>query len=428
MGAVALAGCDDGVVIEVRTPGATDEVELFLGIEECGDCPGVSPSGEAGAVPLPGRVFFRDDSGNARRYTQRAAGGVASFHIKPSDVGSELLTLAAIARGSAVSATLVQSIDLDAGPQHYVLELAAARDVLPPPGAPDGTYVAVWEQPNTTPASACFAFERWQDQQFAGRAFIVPKDDPDCDGFTAETGNECNPYVANGSGEPQVDDQNACLVPETVTGGLQTCRIGGPACADGSPNETEVCAPSSYCVPNTACVSCTGEDPLHACLPVIRSAIPRLTCTVPMKKAADATHYEACTEVQSFTADLAATLGTDCVADDTPLFPVDPTATSTGFVSELEFPSGVANTANLFVKLKHEDVCRYRMVWGGDVGLEANERVAFVRFVVEPAGRPTVRLLMPLFVQPQIVTTCEGATAACAFETEGALDLFACLK
>jgi len=426
IGALALAGCDDGVVIEVRTPGATDNVELFLGIEECFDCPGVSPSAATGSVPLPGHVYFRDDSKTtASRYTRQASGGVASFHIKPSDLAQEVLTLAVFAEGAQVSATIVQNIDLSGGAQHLILELAPAQDMLPPPVPPDGNYVAVWEQANTSPASACFAFEQWRNQEFQGRAFIVPKQDPDCDGILEA--NECNPYVANGTGEPEIAAGTACLVPQELANGTRTCRIGGPACSDADPSQTTACAPSSYCIPNAACATCdvNAEDPVQTCLPVIQAAKPRLVCKLPVLKSDDATHLDACPEARTFAADLSTSLGIDCVFDDTPFVQVAAGAT---FAPELKFPTTVANGSDLFLKLKHEDRCQFRIDWDGSVGFELDPRQGFVRFVVEPAGQPTVRLLMPIELQLVTVASCETEEPACELVREDALpDLFGCL-
>ncbi len=422
-------GCDDGIVIEVRTDPAApaSEVELFLGIEECGGCPGISPDPTRGI--LPGRVFFRDDSNasEARAYVAKVQGGVATFHIKSSEVSTRLTTVAALGLGMQPSAALLPALDLDGEAQHFVVQLRPATGKLPAPVPPDGDYVETWSEP-AAPSFTCLGFERWAGGEFGGRAFIVPKHDPDCDGYVDD--GDCSTFANNGIQEPALDELSCTTV--ELTSASQRCRLGGPTCKDGPTPSMEACGASSYCVPEQVCLStcadATTPDALKACLAQFAGpafAGTRLQCTLPVVKSADLTHYTLCPGSDSFTFDTSAILQQRCADDDTPLLQIPRAGSPLAFTADttlLSTNQAGGEVYELAVKLRHEGACSYRMSTAGAIA-SIEPRRTFTRLALGAPGTAPQYMLLPLILVP--ATTCD-AEPTCHFEGDLNDSVFSC--
>lgn len=422
------AGCDDGIVIEVRTDPAAPatEVELFLGIEECGECPGISPDPTRGI--LPGRVFFRDDSNasEARAYVAKVQEGVATFHIKGSEVSSRLTTVAALGLGTQPSAALLPELDLNGETQHFIVQLRPATDKLPAPVPPDGDYVETWTEP-AAPSFTCLGFERWSGGKFSGRAFIVPRNDPDCDGYV--DGGDCSAFANNGIQEPALDELSCTTVQVSPLG--EICRLGGPACKDGPSPAIDACGASSYCVSDQVCASECSQaatpEQLRVCLtqladPAIAST--RLQCAMPVVKSADFTHYELCPGSESFAFDVSAVLQQRCADDDTAMLQFPRAGTPLAFTADATVRS--TNQAGgpvyeLAVKLRHEGACSYRLSLAGAIA-SVEPRRMFTRLALGAPGTAPQYMLLPLILVP---TGCDQA-ASCHFESAVNDSIFSC--
>jgi hypothetical protein len=288
---LCLAACDDAVVLEVHTaPGApAEEVQLFIGLGSCGDCPGIQPP----MIPeiLPGDVYYREDSYRpARRRTAKVEGGVARFRIEASEVG-DTFTLAIAVDSNNRSAAVIRSLPLDEAGK-YRVDLRETTGGLGPKVAANGEFVGIWTQPGGT--FPCMGFEHWSNGRLDERLFIVPADDLDCD---ARMNMECAPYGYDATGLPTFEEAT-CTTKEQIADG-SICWLGGPACDETTDQEhecypTDYCVPSAYCDPltNAACGSIGGA--VDACL--FGDAVPaaRLKCNIAYQPSSDGTHGEQC--------------------------------------------------------------------------------------------------------------------------------------
>ncbi|MDQ3365830.1 MAG: hypothetical protein M3680_10425 [Myxococcota bacterium] len=433
----AHAGCDDGILIEVRAPAGSQitEVELFLGLEKCGaDCPGIKP--EVGTELLPGEVYFRDDPEVTRSFTAKVVDGVATFELVPSDAGDRLHVIAAIGNPSApTAAALVEDIDLRSGPRRYIVQLAAANDGFPATPPNDGTFVALWQQ-ERAPQARCIGVERWRGGELADRAFIVPREDPDCDDHVIGAG-ECNPLAHDDASMPE-HSELACVTLGSSSSTAPSCRLGGPACIDGAgPDGMTACAASDICVPSAvcaepACATATTQAALRECLGAAAGAaieiVPRIECTAQVRKAADGTGFELCHNAIFF--DIDPQIGQECVsAADAPLL-LAPTG-AFAFVPLLSFvtsdPAGGA-PLTLDVKARRETACKFRFDLSGQRALTAVDvgETTVLRVSVAPPGGAPKHLLFPLVLRFPDSDCTEPPTCVVVGPTTG--DLFTCAQ
>nr|MBA3818102.1 hypothetical protein [Deltaproteobacteria bacterium] len=428
----AHAGCDDGIIIEVRAPAGSQitEVELFLGLERCGsDCPGIKP--EVGTELLPGDVYFRDDPEVTRSFIAKVVDGTATFELVASDAGDQLYVIAAIGNPSApTAATLVEDIDLRSGPRRYIVQLATAGDGFPAAPPDDGTFVALWQQ-ERAPQARCIGVERWRDGQLADRAFIVPREDPDCDDYVVGAG-ECNPLAHDGASMPAAGELSCVTLADENTV-RPTCRLGGPACVDGAgPDGMTACAPSDVCVPSEvcaddACAATTTQAELRACLggsptTAATQLLPRIECTMQVRRRDLPGQYEVCHSSAFF--DLDAQIAQDCVsASNAPLLLAPSQALA--FVPTLSFVTGdPAAALTLELKARRETGCKFRFDLAGPRALTAADspETAILRVSVAPPGGAPKHLLLPLLLRFPEGDCTEQPTCVLVGPTTG--DLF----
>lgn len=293
---LCLAACDDAVVLEVHTaPGApADEVQLFIGLGSCGDCPGIQPPN----IPeiLPGDVFYREDSyREARPRTAKVENGVARFRIEASEVG-DAFTLAIAVDSNNRSAAVIQSLPLNEAGKYRVDLREATGGLGPKPATTaNGNFVGIWTQPGGT--FPCMGFEHWSEGRLDARLFIVPADDLDCDARIEE---ECAPYGYEATGLPTFEEAT-CTAKESTNEGT-ICWLGGPACDEGTGEDyacypTDYCLPSSYCDPvaNAACAATGGSVlDVETCLFGDAQPAARLKCTIAFEPSSDNTHAKQC--------------------------------------------------------------------------------------------------------------------------------------
>ena len=436
---LALAGCDDAVVLEVHpAPNApTDTVQLFIGLYECGDCPGIQPPD--GPAVLPGNVFYREDSYRETVVrTARVENGVARFRIESSEVGGAF-ALAVAVDAAGKSAAVVRSLPLDKAARYRVDLIpanASGRSGLgPKPDTTDGSFVGIWQQPNGT--LPCMGFEQWSQGHLDGRIFIVPADDLDCDARLNDV--ECAPYGYDATGVPTFEEAT-CLTATPITVDTSICSLGGPACDEVSGQDLP-CAATDYCVPSTFCdpvnqLPCAGSPDLAACLfsPQVTTSA-NLKCTIAIQPASDNTHSVACSsnfEFDLFPASVPAAASLACAGpNESLLLPAPIVGTPLAFQDFVTIVMKDANGKTFPVNFKLRwsfDGCRYRVDHTGDLPLDpigTDGRRVFAQLWVSRSGGAMRKLLVP--VELSFTDSCEREST-CALTFDGADSIGACLR
>jgi hypothetical protein len=408
---LGLAACEDAVVLEVHTaPGVdADEVQLFIGLGSCGDCPGIQPPN----IPeiLPGEVFFREDSfRTARLRTAKVEGGVARFRIEASEVG-EAFTLAVAVDSNHRSAAVIQSLPLNEAGKYRVDLRAAGGGLGPKPTPATGNFVDIWTQPGGT--FPCMGFEHWSEGRLDKRLFIVPADDLDCD---ARLNMECAPFGYEATGLPTFDEAT-CTTTVEITDVGATCWLGGPACNEKTA-EMHACYPTDYCLPSSYCdgavnqaCGAIGGGPLgvEACLFGDTPSSARLKCTIAFEPSTDNTHADVCNNDPTFEFDLF-----PMAPANSPIACVPPTDSNKllyerSMMGEpreftdkivLATKDGTGKMFPLEVKLHYLYTgCKYKMEIYGEKALGATlpqEKPVFAQFWTARSGGRTRKLLVPI--------------------------------
>ena len=434
---VALAGCDDAVVLEVHpAPNVpTDTVQLFIGLGSCDDCPGIQPP--QFTEVLPGAVFYREDSYRTTVVrTARVEDGVARFRIEPSEVGGAF-TLAIAVDASGKSAALVRSLPLDTAGR-YRVDLIAANvntGLGPKPTTANGNFVSIWQQPGGS--LPCMGFEQWVDGRLEGeRVFIVPQDDLDCD---ARPGDECAPYGYDALGVPTFEEAS-CTV-KTPINLNNVCKLGGPACNEVT-GEQHACSPTDYCLPLAYCDGVNpgcgdpamGGSDLEACLfDTPAPATAKLRCSLSFKLATDGTHGDPCTnnfELDLFpsapvtnplacTAPLDNNLLLEEPANGAPLAFTDVVTYTTSDANGKQFP--------LELKLGYGFGCNYKVELNGEKAPQADgvDKRVFAQLWISKSGGAMRKLLVP--VELALGNDC-GRASTCQLVIEQADTISACLR
>lgn len=273
----AIAGCfsDRGLVIEVDVgdSGAV-AVELFLGADVCTpgdnpagiDCRTIAPPPPAGPTPMPGAIWFRDSPALEVATVQDHR---AIFQLR-SDVATMVPIVIAVGMNSggqgpsqgldprAIATAVLHDVEIPTAAARVLrTTLVPAASVMSPTGpAVAENRVMVWRKttmtPTTVQASSCVVTEHWEAGT-ATRDFIVPADDPDCDGVMME----CDPAAFHGAANPGEAARADCLVSEG-----NGCALGSYGCSDDDVVRGGQCAQqrTRTCVPQAFC-DCPTLDP-----------------------------------------------------------------------------------------------------------------------------------------------------------------------
>jgi hypothetical protein len=425
-----LAACEDAIVIEVHpAPGVpTTEVQLFVGLYTCDDCPGIQPP----LTPeiLPGDVYFRE-AANQQVRTAKVEGGVATFRIEPSESFARLeLAVAVDANGE--SAALIQSIPLDTAGRYRVDLLRAGGKLGLKPATADGNFVTIWKQPNGP--LPCMGFERWQSGALQGeRIFIVPEDDLDCDGRTT---NECAPYGYDAVGVPRLAE-TSCTTLTPLAMNLDVCKLGGATC-DETTGTPRACAPSEYCLASAYCdaanLACALPQNRDICL-FETEASPEtvLECTIPFQPATD--HDDVCGNGQLAKFNIRQTTGTAnpiaCIGPDQDFLLERPAPGR-----PLEFSDTIKRTSRdtanrewvVETRMHWEGGCNYKLEVHGEKApmiLEPDGEQTFAQFWVTQNGGGIRKVLVP--IRLQYTNDC-AQPAKCTLTLESENSLAKCLR
>ena len=285
-----MVACSDppGLTLEVvPLDGTISRVEVYLA-DHCDTCPGVmSPPMMR---PRTANMFetnysqvfaaTSDDSTNWQN-------GHALFRITSPDANdsrvSYLLAIGFNHNGVPIALNRYQDVTIPASSSSYwQVPLDEPLQVLT--DAPsDQERIAIW--PMTRPSGPrCVLIEN----AGGGRVdAVVPHDDPDCDGITA---NECAPYTPSAVAVAPTIADARCVAPAppvvTSNGTMPgVCLLGGPPCTDGQAATGCEYLDTDYCVPQALC-SCTDWE---TCTRVkISSAdtatgVPYVACNIAMQ-------------------------------------------------------------------------------------------------------------------------------------------------
>ena len=283
--AALAAGCSEtSLAIEVASDNpAITHVELLIVDRACSDCSGVAPPT---ATERPeGKVAYTAGT----RFTAPVTGGIAGFRLEAGGASDDVPALVAIGFGAGEQPLAIAQLTSDFHVNAHLgeifhLDLVTRRiDETQPAATGDmaADSVVVWRAPNADPATtpSCLAFEPTSGTN----TFVVPPDDPDCDGITGSA--ECDAfwyqYAKPNPGVPQL-----CFAQPAAT---SPCTIGTETtCIDGQAQDG--CTPGATCVPARVCETCQSPtDPQCASHVGLDSSpgVPRLRCTVPLVGAAN---------------------------------------------------------------------------------------------------------------------------------------------
>lgn len=431
VGCLALAACDDAVILEVHTaPNVpAEEVTLFLGLGSCGECPGIQPPNTPEI--LPGWVYFRDDSNHqSRTLTAKVEGGVATFRIE-SGVASSFDFAVAVDSGQR-SAAQIRGLAVNESAR-YRVELREANvggGLGIKPNATSTSYVGIWSPSNG--GGTCIGFEDWANGKLVDRSFIVPADDLDCDA-RGPMNMECAPYGFDAIGRPTFD-QASCTIMTAATADTDSCWLGGPACDELTGSKTD-CFPTDYCMPtsfcegaNLGCTPATGPINLNVCL--FNSAPSgKLKCEIGFEPQSDNLHAHVCESGFEFDLLPQRTANSPLSCVDVPENKLMlPRPATTGapreftdkVVLDTKDGSGMVYPFEFAIHYQSND-CTYKVQLDGEKALNAafpQEKQFFAQFWTMQSGARLRKMLVP--VELVMVNECtRGST--CTFVPDESL-------
>lgn len=255
---VACSG--EGVIVEVETAGlGVASVELVLADRGCKDplsgeaCAAIQGQGFTSFLGEPTDLYTRAASATIRELDD----GVARFEL-PAESRTVPMAFAIgrDAQGEIVgAAVMARTLDLAAGPVVYRVALDRTTDLRSDP-QPGAAAAAQWGRATTQ----CLGIHPSRSAMKIQRPiFILPEDDPDCDGRIAADDGECNPLWFDGV---SLDEATAshCVQPSTIIAG-GPCVIGHvPQCVEADVAEPLCVESPIRCVPDLVCNSCATDD------------------------------------------------------------------------------------------------------------------------------------------------------------------------
>jgi hypothetical protein len=276
------------VTLEViRTDKAVTKIELYLG-EGCDECPGVMAP--PGMTPRRSRVWTISDPAvfSAREGDSDSWHGDRAGFRLTSATGMPQRVPVILAVGYDANDTPIATSTFFDGEipvnraERWQTTLVSSTPIVDPRPDVDDERVAVWGVQRTGPR--CVMVEHGTGSSDA----IVPADDTDCDGVSAQA--ECDPFVANAAnGVPSLEQAN-CVTTVAADNLTGICMLGGPICNEGAPATAYSCEALDvdYCVPKKLCAVCPDGnfdciktafgDAAASGTPVMNG----LDCTIPM--------------------------------------------------------------------------------------------------------------------------------------------------
>lgn len=312
---VVSAACQAGGVEIVVSPPADpsaskiDEIRIYVGI-------GAAEMTRMGTPAFAldrlrsGGLWARDVEGDALPYQSKKLSGdteSAAFVYAARGAGDQLSVIAlGFTNGEVTSAIGKYEIPV---PTDYVAvhRIGLSAATLARPGATGMTQVELWGQPNAETCVQLVDRSGASDPRYP-IAYITTPADADCDGFAASAPEECDDHFFKGAVRPSTSTLS-CLDDGDPPMGqpVAICRLGGPACVDGTPASTHVACSRErrYCATNDLCGRCQPEtfaDPFADCAinPLIQDVNAggeRIVCEIPVAMSPDAGITEVCPHV-----------------------------------------------------------------------------------------------------------------------------------
>lgn len=273
---LAACGADPaGLTLVVVTPAAAGHLEMFVAIDDCklgtSGCPGIVPP-----------MFKRRKVGDGFFLDDRLA---ARFEV----TGTE--TIVRLTSDTTLDHTAKRIVVVAFDEQDQPIGSFVARDAMIPasdavawkirldpwqppvdqqqPKPADGNHVLLWNRKGDGLAS-CVLVEH-VDGGASSYAFLVPRDDTDCDSVVLE----CDAFwYEKPVAMTSPVNRASCLAPAPMGG---ACRLAGPACDEAAATASG-CIPSDvvYCFPDQACADvsgCPGDGKFGACAATLSSPL-----------------------------------------------------------------------------------------------------------------------------------------------------------
>lgn len=415
--AITLLGCaNNGVVVEVDTNGlVVSSVELVISNRLCqhpdqdGDCASIQGQGFGVALGAPGDLYARD----ASAITGELVDGKAVFELPES--GNTIEMAFALGRddnGTIVgSAVMADTLDPSSGPRRYRVTLDPTEELRGPTKSPGMAAAAQWGGGNQ-----CVGVEPIQSTLEVQRPiFILPKDDPDCDG--RRDGEECDPLWFDGI---SFDEAAAvhCVQPKNDDP-AEPCLLGHvPTCIENPANSSvPSCIQSAVCLPSTVCASCAPLD--EACQQDKLAAEPgdiHISCPLPGEEDVVVGQASECGGNNEFVLQPLDNipLGVTCqfaeLVEMKNLALHSPRSTT--------FTEGDAS----FEILQVDPSCAIRMKWQGTFPIAEVAHTVLV--ITVDAGGKDREIWIPINFQPGAVA-CTATGVACTYSDDGDIDTIA---
>ncbi|MDX2090185.1 MAG: hypothetical protein SFX73_20165 [Kofleriaceae bacterium] len=408
--AASLGACtkQDRATFDVALTPGTVRLEVFVASQDaCISC-GLQP--QFVDTLLEGMRFERDPD---PLLTIEANGDDhAAFAIAPSGDSDKVRSIVVIgydADQAIRGAALIRDLHTNQQPKLYHVTLTAVTAEPLGPTAPmtSSQRAQVWG--SEAAHGSCVGLERWHEATLQDRVFIVPADDPDCDGVLEDA--ECNPYayLSSTAADPRVLN---CVSNSETVGGVTPCQLGVAICEDGVTSGR--CEPKGICIPESMCSDtsiCPAGQERQCLLEKLRRRPPssEIVCRIPFALEQNSNTLTTCTgePVSMFIQGMSALFTNQAVTCDDVGVIAESTA-DLQFVAETEVAG-----ATLKVARQGSNKCDVFVTWEGTAQAFSAPVVVGVKLSTTGAHD----LVLPLKIVPTECNT--DPTAACS------LDLFA---
>ena len=271
----SLSACEtSGMEVVVLPPAeggmAPDQIRLFIGLPPDEDA-SIAPEGFGATEKRSGWVWVRDPMNNADLLDVSPGDSVSFSFVADSDF-TELGAIIAVGYTNNVPTSAGSLFHKKTGVGNvrvFELQLYPAVDPRVTSNRTALLQVEIWGA-HAGDETCVHLFNKRPDRDLVDphdSAFIVAKDDHDCDGYADTDALECAPEVHKATVPPRPTDL-ACTTSITVNATAEACVLGGPSCTDGSATNADDCSPSRFCAPQSVCDVCeplTGPQ-LLACI------------------------------------------------------------------------------------------------------------------------------------------------------------------
>jgi hypothetical protein len=256
--AIACAACSArGVEVVIHVPPnvAADEVDVYVGVDECNNCDtAVGWDNSGGKLPAD-RIFLTDI--DAATVAESDGGG--RYHVtlqSKRDEKVDRLIVVAFHGTTVVAARRLDGVIIPANnPQQWNVTLDPVSDIVgsmytPPPA--NTWRLHAWP-PTMTSLARCLVGESTLSGPLV-REFYLRKDDPDCDdGMIMQ---ECDDFWYMDPGSATISGANCAMNETWPTNNPSTCLLGGQGCSETklSAGGCTAIAPE-YCLPDGVCTA-----------------------------------------------------------------------------------------------------------------------------------------------------------------------------